>query len=401
MLTPRRQVIASVSGHPWGTGQPIVVTAELRDPATMALVDPDTVVQADLVGRDRVTIIETVAGVAVANPGPGLYRITFASVATAGTYYVRLLFRLDAGDQPSTWVEAIEVEDLTKIPITGLLSIDDIYDEFLGRFAGEAPARDLLRGDDGEQLIGDAAIESAIRQNAALVETQLNVAIRLQRYACRPDVVRDGHSPLVQGIDYEEEIDPVDFDAFHNGMAHGAIDLPHTNIQRITRARIIYGRTVLWDLPVRWFQLRRRQGMAHVVIDSVDTDHAGGEVAFSAIFAIVRSWITSARRVPMVWAIDYEAGVTSPRHREVIRAIVGWRAVVQLLSLAAIKANKQSVASQSRSKDGLSASLSVSDSAPGGRFSRIIASPIIAEWTSAEMLERLRKTIRPGIRVHS
>lgn len=400
MLIPRRQIVASVSGHPWGTGQQIPVTMELRDPATMELIDPDAIIQVDLVGRDRITIVETVDGGDVTTTGPGNYRAAFDAVLTAGTYYLRIVFRLDAGGQPSTWVESIEIEDLTRIPVAGVMSIDELFDEFLGRFAGEGQARELLRGDDGEQLMGDAAIEAAIRQQAAYVERFVNVNLRLRRYACRPDVVRDGSAPLVRGVDYDEEIDPQDFDALHSGMAHGHIDLPHTHIQRITRARLIYGRTVLWDLPTRWFQIRSRQGMAYLVVDSVSTDQNGGSVAFSAIFAIVRSWITSAPRVPMVWAIDYEAGLLDFHRHEDLRAVIGWRAVSQLLALAAVKANKQAVSSQSRGKDGLNASMSVADTAPGGRFSRLLDAQIMKDWTSDDTLRRLRRQLRPGIRVH-
>lgn len=394
--------IVSVSGHPWGINQPVVVTWTILGKINLQPVVPETLISADLIDIDAVTILQTIDGPDLAVGGVGIYTGSFNAVPALGTYYARLTFLGAAGEPNTVWIDRVVVENLGAVVVNGIISLDDFKDGYLGRFPGQPDAAQLLRGDGGEQLVSDAAIERAIIDQAALVGRRLSTTLGLTRYAARPGVTRGGGTALVKGVDYDEEADPLDFDHLHAGTAHGQLTLPHTHVKRITRARVIYGETVLWELPTRWFSLRHRQGTAFVIVDSVDADATGEGVTFSAIFAIVNAWVaTGFPRVPLVWAVDYEAGLTDLLEKYAdVRATIIWRAVATVLGLAAVAANKQAVQSQSTGKDGLSRSLSVGDSQPGGRYYRLLESPIIKDWLTDEHLARLRKLVRPGIRIY-
>ena len=99
----------------------------------------------------------------------------------------------------------------------------------------------------------------------------------------------------------------------------------------------------------------------------------------------------------MLWAIDYEAGLGHVD--DDVKALIGWRTVARVLSLASIRANPMGIQSQSASKDGLSRQMSISDSGPGGRFSRLLDHPTIQEWTSPDKLVEMKAKIHGSISV--
>jgi hypothetical protein len=105
--------------------------------------------------------------------------------------------------------------------------------------------------------------------------------------------------------------------------------------------------------------------------------------------------VIAFNRMPAVWCLDYEAGLeTVP---DDVVAVIGMRALARILTIIGTKANKMGVSSQSTGKDGLSRSVSVT----ADRYQRIMQSPYMQAMISEDQLNRLRKSLKPGIKVFS
>ena len=396
--------LVTLAGEPFQVDDAMTLTVQFWTQRGPTLTNPDSVVTVELLGRDGLTVLQTKAGGDIANVGLGTRRVTFAAVDEVGFYFVRTTFVAVAGGAELTDVHPVQVANLAAVAVAGVMSVEELLRDFLGVLPGVLDPFDLLTEEDPEtgerrRLLPDETIAAAIRREARYVERRLNLSLSTTRYACRPDIVIPGRAPLVKGEDYDEEVDPLDLQWPHSGGPAAIFTLPHRPVSRITRARILYGQTVLYGLPTRWFNLNRRQGHIRMIVDSGTFETAGAAIAYSATFG----WILGAadmkgQKWPMVWAFDFEAGL--PECPEDVKSLIGWRAVANLLPVAARRANAAAVQSQSTSKDGLSRSMSVSDSQPGGRFNALLAADLIKDWTSNDKLAEMRRLVRGGVRVY-
>jgi hypothetical protein len=155
--------------------------------------------------------------------------------------------------------------------------------------------------------------------------------------------------------------------------------------------RVFYGHSPLFQLPVRWANESHKQAVVRIILDKEGLTMFGEGLAAPAVAALVSAGI----RFPMAWALDYEAGLTSIP--EDVLTIIGFRALARVLTIIGTKANKMGVSSQSTGKDGLSRSISVA----ADRYQRVLQSPYMQQMMSEDQLNRLRKSLKPGIKVFS
>ncbi len=395
------ETLVALAGDPFQVDDAMQVTVSFRAAATLALYNPSSVVAIELIDTDGETVLQTREGADIQNVGVGARRVVFNAVDTVGFYYVRTTFVPQLGDDETIDNHSIQVANLAAVAVAGVLSVDEIRGDFLGSFGADDLFDMLVEEDeDGvpQPILPDATIAAHIRQQAAYVERALEVHLKTTRFACRPELTIPGGTPLVHGEDYDEEVDPLDMQWPHSGGPAGILTLPHNPVWRITRARIIYGQTVLYTLPTRWFNLNRNHGVVRMIVDSGSYEFAQSAIAYSATFG----WILGAagmrgQKWPLVWALDYEGGL--PSVPEDVKALIGWRAVSTLLPVAARRANRAAVQSQSTSKDGVSRSMSVADSQPGGRFSALLQADAIKEWCSKEKIDEMRRLVRGSAKV--
>lgn len=284
-------------------------------------------------------------------------------------------------------------------PIAGIISVDDLREEYLAVIADDDPRVALLQDENGRDLISVKAIESAIRRNADLVGLLLETTLTTKRYACRPDL---GDPPLVLDDDYDIEDDTYPWlGGDRTTLRGGKVVLRHVPVVRVTRIRILHGTQVLWHVPVEWAQLQHRSGTIEFVVSGTGTLEQREQVV--VVGAHLGNALGAGRlgfnrgAVPAYWAVDYEAGLS--RLPEAVKAAIAWRAAAELLTLAAVKANKIGVTSQNQSVDGLSRSQSVADSQPGGRFSRLLGAEPIKSWLGDDRVRQLKPLVRSSIRV--
>lgn len=382
--------LVALDGAAYGVGAPLVLTWQFRtNRAPYNVVAAPVITRAELIARDAATVLQTIQGADFESPSPTLRRATFAAVAQIGTYFVRLVF---AGN-PGEVIDRVPVDNLDAEPVAGIMSLQTFYEQFCGAFPGEPPGRDLLRGDNGEQLIGDEGVAAAIRGEAVYVGRRMGVTLASTRYATHPEVASPGSSPLVKGTDYDVEEDPYDW-GVHNSLRLGVLTLRHTPIIRLNRIRLFHGYTPLFQLPVRWGNVRHKAGSVEIIVDRGDLVYFGESVLAPAVTGMIQS-VIGFQRMPAVWCFDYEAGLeTVP---DDVVAVIGMRALARILTIIGTKANKMGVSSQSTGKDGLSRSISVA----ADRYQRIMQSPYMQAMISEDQLNRLRKSLKPGIKVFS
>ena len=396
--------LVTLSGEPFQVDDPMTLTVQFWTQRGPALTNPASVVSIELLARDGATVLQTKEGADIANLGLGTRRAVFAAVEDVGFYFVRTTFVGIDGGAELTDIHTVQVANLAAVAVAGVMSVEEFLRDFLGVMPGIDDPFDLLSEEDPEtgelrRLLPDETRAAAIRREARYVERRVGLKLSTTRYACRPDLVIPGEAPLVRGEDYDEEVDPQDLHWPHTTGPGAIFTLPTRPVSRITRARMIYGQTVLYTLPTRWFNLNRRQGHVRMIVDTGVFQNAAAAVAYSATFG----WIIGAAGMrgmkwPLVWALDFEGGL--PEAPEEVKALIGWRAVGNILPVAARKANAAAVQSQSTGKDGLSRSMSVSDSQPGGRFYALLESAVIKDWMSNDKLAEIRKLVRGGVRVY-
>jgi hypothetical protein len=382
--------LVALDGAAYGIGAPLVLTWQFRsNRAPYNVVGAPAITRAELIARDAVTVLQTIQGAAFEAPSPTLRRATFAQVAQIGTYFVRLIF---AGN-PGEVIDRVPVDNLDAEPVAGVMSLATFFEQFCGAFPGEPPGRDLLRGDNGEQLIGDEGVAAAIRGESVYVGRRMGVTLASTRYATHPGVASPGGAPLVQGSDYDVEEDPYDW-SVHNSLRLGILTLRHGPLIRINRIRLFHGHTPLFQLPTRWGVIRRKAAVVEIIVDRGDLISYGESVLAPAVTGMIQS-VIAFNRMPAVWCLDYEAGLeTVP---DDVVAVIGMRALARILTIIGTKANKMGVSSQSTGKDGLSRSVSVT----ADRYQRIMQSPYMQAMISEDQLNRLRKSLKPGIKVFS
>ena len=390
------QYLVSMGGEPWNVDEPIGVDLTFLNRQTLSKLNPFAIRQAELIARDAETILETVLGAAFENTGLGQRRVTFASVPNPGIYYLRVHFTGSPGDEEAVQIWGLQVLHTATEIVAGVMSVDELKAVFMAQVDGEPDKTALLKDDDGNLLVTDAALAAYIRQEAHYVEKRLDLSLTTVRYATLPGIPVEG--ALVKGQDYDEEEDRYDWQSAYTAMHRGRFSLRHTPVQKLTRVRAIYGQTPIYEFPVRWFQLNRRQGTVHIVVDMGHAESIVAAVHAGSVLQAMHDW-WGRQALPMYWAFDYEAGLTEDQLTDDIKAVIGWRALAKALTVAGAKANKMGVQSQSVAQDGVSRNVTVADGRPGGRYARLLQSPIILEWTSEEKLDRMRALVRPGIRL--
>lgn len=385
-------VLVGIEGGPWQTGAAMQVTVGFRDRA-LNLFSPSAVRRVELIAPDAVTILQAIEGAGILTPAFGKRRVTFAAPVAVGTHYVRVFYTALAGGPEAFAVLPADVLAAAGAVVAGIISVDELLQDYLALIAGDDPQVALLRGPNGEDLIPTRFIEAAIRRNATNVERLLETTFAHRRYATKPEV---GDTPLVRGVDYDEEEDAYPWlSGGRTSFRSGKIVLRHPPLVSIQRVRLIYGTRVLYECPLQWFRNQyKRSATIEVVLDGSGTLVQKEQVAVMlSVLGDFYADAISRNVVPGFWCFDYTAGLDEVP--EDVKAAVAWRAVAEILPVAAVKANKLAVTSQSRSLDGVSRSQGVNDSQPGGRFSRLLSVPHIQKWLDDKWLV---ETLRPAVR---
>lgn len=383
--------LVGLEGGPWAAGQALQVTLTFRNANTRDLFNPAAVRRIELLSTDAATVLQAKEAGDIENLGVGRRRVLFAALANAGTYYLRIYFTGVAGEGETFSVQAASVLAAGGNVIAGVISVEDLLADYLAVAVDDDPQVALLKGPNGEDLVPVRFIQRAIRTNAVAVERLLETDFAVKRYACRPDL---GDVPLVKGEDYDVEEDAYPWLGQRTTLRSGKITLRHVPLVRVNRVRMIYGSRVLYSIPTSWITAERRTGTLEIVLDGTGTFEQKEQVAVTLVaLGDFLGDAISRNVIPNFWAIDYEAGLGEVPDDLV--DTVAWRAIAEVLGLAAVKANKLAVQSQSLSMDGVSRSQSVSDSQPGGRFSRVLSLPHIQKHLDDEWV---RKTLRPLVR---
>tara|TARA_R100000152_G_C6782253_1_gene219336 strand:- start:13337 stop:14863 length:1527 start_codon:yes stop_codon:yes gene_type:complete len=393
----------SIANGPWNVNEQLSVTILFRVIDTLSAFNPSVIDRVEFISTNGNDVIQTVQGANLQHPALGQYQASFNAVANTGSYYVRTYFTPVAGAAQTFSTNQLDVTDLATEVIAGIFSVDALLRDFLGVLPGVADPFRLLEAENVsgvyQRVVPDEMIAAEIRREAAYLSLRLETPLTTRRYACRPDVKMRSDDPnLVKGVDYDEEVDPLDMQWPHRGAHFGVLSFQHANVTKITKARLLYGQTVLYEVPARWLNLNRRQGIARVIVDSSNLNPSESHITYAATWGyLVDYWGGRGRRWPMLWAIDYEAGL--PSVSEPVKTLVGWRTVARVLSLAARRANPTAVQSQTAGKDGLSRSFSISDSGPGGRFAALLDQKAIQEWLSEERIMEMKALIHGSIGV--
>lgn len=385
------QYLVSVGGEPFSVDQPLVVDLLFLNRQTMAKFNPFSIAEVELIARDAETVVETVLGAALVSTGLGQRRATFAAVSEPGIYFIAVYFTGVGSDEQTVQTWGLQVLNVAAEVVAGVMSVAELKTEYLAQIPGEAAKFDLLYSDNGTLLVSDDSLAALIRQESGYVERRLDVRLKTIRYATMPALPVS--APLTKGTDFDEEEDRYDWQAGYSSLWQGTFALRHVPVQKINRVRIVYGQTVLFEFPARWFQLNHRQGLVRIVVDAGSAESLVGAYNTGTL---LESFIARATSMvtPMYWAFDYEAGLSESQLTDDIKALIGWRVARAALVLAQAKANKMGVKSQSVSKDGVSRSFSVADA----RYERVLASDHFREWTSEERLDRMRRRARSGLR---
>lgn len=386
-------VLVGIEGGPWQTGAAVQVTLAWRDRA-LNLFSPSAVRRIELIAPDAVTILQAIEGAGILTPAFGKRRATFNAPAAVATHYVRVFYTALAGGVEAFAVMPADVLAAVGAVVAGIISVDELLRDYLAVIAGDDVGVALLRGPNGEELIPTRFIEAAIRRNAKNVERLLETHFAHTRYATHPEL---GDTPLVKGVDYDEEEDGYPWlSGGRTSFRSGKIVFRHPPLVSIQRARLIYGTRVLYQVPLQWVTgaMNRRMATTEVILDGSGTLVQKEQVAVMlSVLGDFYADAISRNVVPGFWCFDYTAGLDECP--EDVKAAAAWRAVAEILSVAAVKANKLAVSSQSRSLDGVSRSQGVNDSQPGGRFSRLLALPHIQKWLDDKWLVG---TLKPLVR---
>lgn len=398
-------MLVAVTGGPWGIDEAVLINLTFRDDAApFARANPFGITTVSLLDTDGVGVLATVQGDALNHPGVGEYRASFPQQEAAGEYWIRVVFVPEDGAPAATAIEPLVIENIAASVVAGVMSVETLLCDFLGEIADDDPFSLLMAEDPNNpgtliRVVSDKTIAGILSNEAKALEMALHTSFTTTRYACRPNVTSPGGTALVQGIDYDDEVDPVDAHWPHSGATMGILRFAHPNVRRVTRARLMFGHTVLYGVPTRWLNLDMRQGSARVIVDSGTLRDNEAGITYATTFGhLANYWSNYASHWPMLWAIDYEAGL--PKIPGSVRQLLGWRVVAQVLALAARRSNPHAIQNQSAAKDGLSRSMSVSDTGPGGRFNALLSAPVIAEWVAPEKVREVKFQLRPGVAVY-
>ncbi|MGG1673523.1 hypothetical protein ACIFOE_23355 [Paenibacillus sp. NRS-1783] len=199
---------------------------------------------------------------------------------------------------------------------------------------------------------------------AAVKDTERQLGIFL-----KPTVIRCNSEVrgLEQGVDYEVEEPPYDYDA-QRWQNFGFIQLRQRYANEISEFKLVaYGGQISIDFMhySDWIKLYKKSSQLHVVTKGRGVPMLGG---YPTGYSAAPFAVGMLSRTPQVFHIDYTAGLTKEQLTEDIRAVIGKQAAVSVLGVAG-DAAMAGVAGYSLSLDGVAESFTSTASAMYGTYS--------------------------------
>jgi hypothetical protein len=383
--------LVGIEGVPAAAGDAFTVTVAFHNRATMGLISPSAVASIRLYDTDGTTLLQTKSGGDITTPSLGKRRATFAAVESPGRYFVCVTFTGVAGSDPITEYLPADITSSGAGVVAGVMSVEDLIEDYLGALDGEVDAINLLEDDSGRSLVSNRYMESAIRRAAAYVSRVLETTFGVLRYACNPTL---GTVPLDEE-DYDAEVEALPWmSKGQSDFNAGLLTLKHGPLVRITRMRTFLGQDEMSTVPVGWAVITSKKAAQISIMPNGASEMGGVLWTLQGPGQMLAFDWRPNGKLPAVWAIDYEAGLATVP--EDVKAAIGWRAAADVLAMAAVKANKAAVGSKSVSMDGVSRSQSTQDSQPGGRYSRLLQTDLVKMWTDPTDAALLKLKSRAG-----
>lgn len=207
-----------------------------------------------------------------------------------------------------------------------------------------------LNKEDGE-VMSDGDIHQYLMGAVKQVERKLGIFLKPTVIACNPH-----ERGLIQGVDYEVEEPPYDYDWFAYRQ-WGFLQLRERPVQELLTFKMVLpnGQLIVDFLSKdEWVKLYKDQGQLHIV------PYAGDPSLFAILggtqtgYPIVTGQLNS--RLPQMFYVDYIAGYPLGKIPDDVCNVIAKIATIDILGIAG-DAVLAGVASLSTSIDGLSESM--------------------------------------------
>lgn len=202
--------------------------------------------------------------------------------------------------------------------------------------------------------------------NAAIdnLEGKLGVSLRKKIVKTHPD------AGLTLGEDYDEEGEALAYNKSSMQM-YGYVNLPRNNVQSIERVRAYYADQLIYEFPIEWIILKKREGYFALV---------AGRGSFQELLIdnlghvpLIYTRFIREDSLPGFWAIDYTYGMDG--ETELPAALVDWigkTAAISMLGMLSA-ALARGVSNRSISMDGVSETRGFSLGSGKGLYGEMIS----------------------------
>jgi len=316
--------------------QDIILQAEFRQPVTLALFDPATVEQVEIIDTDGVTVLQTFAAGAITHVSQGLYRVigSAACYDAPGVYFDRWTARIDPGDAPSQYtLQTVVAAMPTAVqPFTTQWFIDtyltgvDLTDE---------------HGQPYAQSVFDHAIAAAVERTRRELDIEMALGTFQERH---------------------------DFD-WRQWGEWCWLAVRRRPVQSIDELIFQFGQSPVLRVPLSWIvQVTPEAGQFQMVPSGGSTVALGPAPGYG-----IPPWIGpgagyGARTVPAFYRVTYKAGFPDGQFPEDVKQIIGMYAGIFVLATAGELIAGPGVAAKSISQDGLVQNLTSTASATRGGY---------------------------------
>lgn len=195
------------------------------------------------------------------------------------------------------------------------------------------------------------------------VERRLGILLKPTIIACNPD-----DRGLIQGVDYELEEQPYDYDA-QRWQSYGFLQLRQRYASQVTMFKLVsYAGQLTVDFMryPEWIKLNKKASHLQIVNRGGNGMTAG--IGYGMGYSSTPFSAGLLSRTPQVFHIDYVAGFSPGQLTEDIRSVIAKMAAVDVLGVAG-DSTLAGMAGYSLSIDGISESFQSTASAMYGTYS--------------------------------
>ncbi len=195
------------------------------------------------------------------------------------------------------------------------------------------------------------------------VERRLGILLKPTIIACNPD-----DRGLIQGVDYELEEQPYDYDA-QRWQSYGFLQLRQRYASQVTMFKLVsYAGQLSIDFMhyPEWIKINKKASHLQIINRGGNGMTAG--IGYGMGYSSTPFAAGLLSRTPQVFHVDYVAGLSSGQLTEDIRSVVAKMAAVDVLGVAG-DSSLAGMAGYSLSIDGISESFQSTASAMYGTYS--------------------------------